>query len=131
MGVIVQRHGDVGVAHDVLQRLGIHTGVCHTGTERVPEGVRGDVGQRLLVLLVVLFHRAPNHVVIVHAHFRRPVPFEKQKVGVSVHRDGGFLSPVLLSTPTGKCHFSPGWDVIFWRSACDGYAALITRYLSA
>ena len=36
-----------------------------------------------------------------------------------------------VSTPTGKCHFSPGWDVIFWRSACDGYAALITRYLSA
>lgn len=52
MGVIVQRHGDVGVAHDVLQRLGVHTGVCHTGTERVPEGVRGDVGQLLLVLLV-------------------------------------------------------------------------------
>ena len=52
MGVVVQRHGDVGVAHDVLQRLGIHTGVCHTGTERVPEGVGGDVGQRLLVLLV-------------------------------------------------------------------------------
>ena len=39
--------------------------------------------------------------------------------------------PFKLSTPTGKCHFSPGWDVIFWRSACDGYAALITRYLSA
>ena len=56
MGVIVQRHGDVGVAHDVLQRLGVHTGVCHAGTERVPEGVRGDVGQLLLVLLVVLLH---------------------------------------------------------------------------
>ena len=52
MGVIVQCHGDVGVAHDVLQRFGVHTGVCHAGTERVPEGVRGDVGQRLLVLLV-------------------------------------------------------------------------------
>ena len=36
-----------------------------------------------------------------------------------------------LSTPTGKCHFSPEWNVIFWRSACGGYAALITRYLSA
>ena len=94
MGVIVQRHGDVGVAHDVLQRLGIHTGVCHAGTERVPEGVRGDVGQLLLVLLVVLPHKAPNHVVIVHAHFRHPVPFEKQEVGVPVHRDGGFLSPI-------------------------------------
>ena len=94
MGVIVQRHGDVGVAHDVLQRLGVHTGVCHAGTERVPEGVRGD-GQLLLVLLVVLLRKAPNHVVIVHAHFRRPVPFEKQEVGVPVHRDGGFLPPVL------------------------------------
>ena len=61
----------------------------------VPEGVRGDVGQLLLVLLVVLPHKAPNHVVIVHAHFRRPVPFEKQEVGVPVHRDGGFLSPIL------------------------------------
>ena len=36
MGVVVQRHGDIGVAHDVLQRFGIHAGVCHTGTERVP-----------------------------------------------------------------------------------------------
>ncbi len=36
MGVIVQRHGDVGVAHDVLQSLGIHTAVGHTGTERMP-----------------------------------------------------------------------------------------------
>ena len=95
MGVVVQRHGDVGVAHDVLQRLGIHTSVCHTGTERVPEGVRGDVGQLLLVLLVVLLHKAPNHVVIVHAHFRHPVPFEEQEVCVAVHRDGGFLAPVL------------------------------------
>ena len=60
MGVIVQRHGDIGVAHDVLQRFGVHTGVCHAGTERVPEGVRGDVGQLLLVLLVVLPHKAPN-----------------------------------------------------------------------
>ena len=35
MGVIVQRHGDVGVAHDVLQRLGVHTGICHAGTEKL------------------------------------------------------------------------------------------------
>ena len=36
MGIIVQRHGDVGVAHDVLQCFGVHTGVCHAGTECVP-----------------------------------------------------------------------------------------------
>ena len=77
MGVIVQRHGDVGVAHNVLQRLGIHTSVCHAGTERVTEGVRGDVGQRLLVLLVALLHKAPNHGIVIDAHPRRPVPFEE------------------------------------------------------
>ena len=95
MGVVVQRHGDIGVAHDVLQRFGIHTGVCHTGTERVPERVGGDIGQLLLVPLVVLLHKARNHGVIVHAHFRRPVLFEKQEVCVAVHRNGGFLTPVL------------------------------------
>lgn len=64
MGVIVQRHGDVGMAHDVLQSLGVHTGVCHTGTERVPEGVWGDIGQWLLVLLVILLQKVPYHIVI-------------------------------------------------------------------
>ena len=76
MGVIVQRHGDVGVAHDVLQSLGIHTGVGHPGTERVPEGVWGDAGQRLLVVLVVLLHKALNHGVVVDAHPRRTVLLE-------------------------------------------------------
>ena len=80
MGVIVQRHGDVGVAHDVLQSLGIHTAVGHTGTERMPEGVRGDVGQQLLVVLVVLLHKALNHGVVVDALSRRTVFFEKQEV---------------------------------------------------
>ena len=56
MGVIVQRHGDVGMAHDVLQSLRVHTGVCHTGLqERVPEGVWGDIGQWLLCCLLYFF----------------------------------------------------------------------------
>ncbi len=29
MGVIVQRHRDVGVSHDILQRLGVHICVCY------------------------------------------------------------------------------------------------------
>ena len=62
MGVVVQRHGDVGVAHDVLQRFGIHTGVCHTGTERVPlwhnkdksENPCGATGWRFVLILFPL-----------------------------------------------------------------------------
>ncbi len=36
MGVIVQRHGNIGVAHDILQCLGVHSSVSHTGAEGVP-----------------------------------------------------------------------------------------------
>ena len=61
----------------------------------MPEGVRGDVGQRLFVLLVVLLHKAPDHVVVVHPDFRQTVLVEKQKVRVAVHHDSGFLPPVL------------------------------------
>ena len=49
MGVVVQRHGDIGVAHDVLQRLGIHTGVCHAGTERVPLRYNKDKSENPLL----------------------------------------------------------------------------------
>lgn len=95
MGVVVQRHGDIGVAHDVLQRFGIHTGVCHTGAECVSEGVRGDVGQLFLVMLVVLFHKVFKHTIVIKAHLRHPVTGKKQEVCVAVHRNGGFLAPVL------------------------------------
>ena len=99
MGVVVQRHGDVGVAHDVLQRFGIHTGVCHTGAERVSEGVRGDVGQLFLVMLVVLFHKVFKHTIVIKAHLRHPLTGKKQEVCVAVHCYGGFLAPVLQHPP--------------------------------
>ena len=95
MGVIVQRHGDVGVAHDVLQRFGVHASVSHPGAERVPERVRGDVGQRLLMMLVVFLHKAPDHVVVVHPHLGQPILIEKQKARIAVYRNRGFLPPVL------------------------------------
>ena len=55
----------------------------------------GDIGQWLLVLLVILLQKVPYHIVIVHAHFRRSIPFEEQKVCVPVYHNGGFLSTVL------------------------------------
>ena len=99
MGVVVQRHGDIGVAHDVLQRFGIHTGVCHTGAECVSEGVRGDVGQLFLVMLVVLFHKVFKHTIVIKAHLRHPVTGKKQEVCVAVHCDGVLLPPVLQHPP--------------------------------
>ena len=89
------RHGDLAWPMMYCNALGVHTGVCHAGIERVPEGVRGDVGQLLLVLLVVLLHKALNHGIVIGTHPRRPVLFEKQEVGVPVHCNGCLLPPVL------------------------------------
>lgn len=80
MGVIVQRHYNVGVSHDVLQCLGVHARVCHSGTECMPHGVRRHhIGQRLLVALVVLLGKALEHGVIVDGGFGQAVPVQEQK----------------------------------------------------
>ena len=74
MGVIVQRHYNVGVSHDVLQCLGVHARVYHSGTECMPHGVRRHhIGQRLLVALVVLLGKALEHGVIVDGGFGQAV----------------------------------------------------------
>lgn len=58
MGVVVQRHGDVCVAHDVLQRLGIHTGVCPTGTERVPLRYNKDKSENPILPRLLKYRKA-------------------------------------------------------------------------
>ena len=75
MRVIVQRHIDVGMSHDVLQCLGVHACVCHSGTECMPHGVwRHDFGQRFRMELVELLGKALKHSIIVDSRFRQPVP---------------------------------------------------------
>ena len=65
---------NVGVSHDVLQCLGVHARVCHSGTECMPHGVRRHhIGQRLLVALVVLLGKALEHGVIVDGGFGQAV----------------------------------------------------------
>ena len=56
MSVIVQRHGDIGMSHDVLQVLGVHPSVGEAGTECMAHGMGRDVRQGFfwLVVLVVL-----------------------------------------------------------------------------
>ena len=54
MCVGVQRHADIAVSHDILQRLGIHSGLCHVGAESVPTHMGCDLRQLHTVGLVVL-----------------------------------------------------------------------------
>lgn len=83
--VVIQRHSDAGVAHDVLQRLRVHATVRHIGAERVPQGVgRHGPRQRLLVGSVVFLRQPSEHVVVAVARPRVPPAVEEQEAGVSV-----------------------------------------------
>ena len=54
MGVGIQRNPDVAVAHNVLQRLGIHAGFGHIGAEGVSAYMWCDFGHLHLVNAVIL-----------------------------------------------------------------------------
>ena len=78
MRVIVQRHIDVGMSHDVLQCFRVHSRICHSGAERVPHGVgRHYRWQRLPVALVKLLGKTLKHGVIMYRYFRQAVPVQE------------------------------------------------------
>ena len=54
MRVVIQRHFNGLVAHDILQRLGTHASIGLVGTEGVTQQVRRERFQLLFVLFVVL-----------------------------------------------------------------------------
>ena len=66
MSVIVQRHGDVGMSHDVLQVFGVHSSLGKPSAESVAHGMRRDVRQGLirLVVLVVLPDKPLEHALV-------------------------------------------------------------------
>ena len=43
MCVVIQRHGDIGVSHDILQCIWVHSFIRHIRTESVTECMRCDV----------------------------------------------------------------------------------------
>lgn len=54
MGVGVQRHADIAVTHDILQRLRAHSRLCHIGTEGMPAHMGRDLRQLYPVDLIIL-----------------------------------------------------------------------------
>ena len=39
MGIHIQRDGNIGMPHEVLQRFNVEASVCHVGAESMAEGV--------------------------------------------------------------------------------------------
>ena len=100
MSVIVQRHGDIGMSHDVLQILGVHPSVGEAGTECMAHGMGRDVRQGLLwfVVLVVLPDKPLEHALVTGRRFGKAALVEEQEVSVAPDIDrGGF--PSVLHSP--------------------------------
>ena len=95
MGVGVQRDANIRVAHEILQRLGVHTALCHVGTKCVPANVRGDFGHLHLIDAVVLLADVLEVMLPMKRHHRFAVLVQVQKAAPAVdHRLSLGLWPV-------------------------------------
>lgn len=99
MSVIVQRHGDVGMSHDVLQVFGVHSSMGKPSAESVPHGMGRDVRQGLLrlVVLVILLDKPLEHALVTGRRFGKAALVEEQEVGVAPDIDRSGLASVLHS----------------------------------
>ena len=102
MSIIVQRHGDVGMSHDVLQVFGVHPSVGKASAEGMPHGMGRDVRQGFfwLVVLVVLPDKPLEHLehtLVTGRRFGKAALVEEQEVGVAPDIDRGGLASVLHS----------------------------------
>ena len=80
MGVVPERHLDVLMAHDVLQRLRVHARFCHLRAERVAQRVRRHaLGKLYSPALRALAPQPPEHPVVIAADPRQPVPVEEDE----------------------------------------------------
>ena len=63
MSVNVQRDAHIGMPHDILQSLDVHTRVRHVRAAGMPEHMRRDVRQRL-VRMQLLILLCPAHFIL-------------------------------------------------------------------
>lgn len=85
VGVDVQGHRHIRVAHQVLQTLQIHPGVGHVGAEGVAKYVGADLGQGDHMGVVVLFPDPADHVLDVQGYLGTAVLIQQQEARVAVH----------------------------------------------
>ena len=87
MGVDVQCDRHIGVPHQILKTLQIHSGIGHVGAEGVAKYVRGDPGKGNHMNLVVLLPDPLHHMLDMEGNLGITVLIQQDKAGVAVdHR---------------------------------------------
>lgn len=97
VGVVPERHLDVLMAHDVLQRLRVHACLRHFRAERVAQRVRCHaLGKLHVPALRALAPQPPEHPVVITADPRQSVPVEEDEARAPIDVQGLRLRP--------RCH---------------------------
>lgn len=97
VGVVPERHLDVLMAHDVLQRLRVHARLRHFRAERVAQRVRCHaLGKLHVPALRALAPQPPEHPVVITADPRQSVPVEEDEARAPIDVQGLRLRP--------RCH---------------------------
>ena len=86
MRVGVQSNADIRMPHDILQRFGVHTALCHIGAEGVSTHMRGDLRKLNSVDFIVLGADMLKVMLPVKGDHRHLILVQKQEAGVPVHR---------------------------------------------
>ena len=87
MGIGIQSHADIRVPHNVLQRFGVHSALCHIGTKGVAADMGCDFGKLYLVDAVVFVADMLEVVLPVQGDHWHLIFIQKKKSGVAIdHR---------------------------------------------
>ena len=87
MGVGVQRYADVTVTHDILQGFGVHTALCHVGTEGMSAHMGRDFRKLNFVNAVVFLQNMLEVMLPMEGDHGHVILVQEQKARVSVdHR---------------------------------------------
>lgn len=131
MGIVAERHLDVGVAHDVLQRLGVHALHRHVGAKGVAQRVcRHHLRQREPVALPVLADHATEHAGVALRDPRHPPRVEKEEVPLSFDDDGFPASAPCQHPPERLEHLVAHVDdavAALRLGLCDAVAATLGK----
>ena len=84
MGVGIDGNADVGMPHEVLERLRVHARLGLIAAVGMAADVRGDVRHLDPVDIIVALDHMVEPVLPVHRHFRQAVLVKKQKTAAAV-----------------------------------------------
>ena len=84
MGVGIEGNADVGMPHEVLERLRVHARLGLIAAVGMAADVRRDVGHPHPVNVVVAVHHVVEAVLPVHGHQRQAILVQKQETAVPV-----------------------------------------------